>query len=87
MEAIQQTFFLGQKGTIISGEHPGWIVEFVNDTQETGGYFAYLYDPQSTEAFDWWFEAATWIPKFIKDMNWHIDWHTASPTDSSILPQ
>lgn len=77
METSEQAYFFGRKGTIITSEHLGWII--VDDTAETGGYYALLHDPspQTTEAFDWWFEAETWIPKFIEDMNWQIEWTAA----------
>jgi hypothetical protein len=79
MKSPKQPYFFGQRGTILSGEHPGWTVEFVDDTGEsgeTGGYYALVYDPnpESAEGYDWWFEAETWIPNFIEDMNWRIAW-------------
>jgi hypothetical protein len=79
MKANPQPFPFGQKGIIISGDHPGWSIEIVDDTAQTGGYFIYLQNPTPQAAdfmgFDWWLEHATNIPGFIEDMNWQIDWH------------
>ena len=84
METAKQLYFFGQKGTILSGEHTGWIVEFVDDTAETGGYYALIHNPdlQAKEGFDWWFEAESWIPNFIEDMNWRIKWSEADSAES-----
>jgi hypothetical protein len=86
METNQQPYPFGQKGTILSGEHPGWTVELVDDTAETGGYFIFIEDPNPHSpdfiGFDWWLEHAANIPGFIEAMNWQIEWHTAGPTTS-----
>lgn len=84
MEITQQPYPFGQKGIIIKGEHPGWTVEIVDDTAETGGYFIFIENPNPNSpdfmGFDWWLEHAANIPGFIEDMNWQIDWHTTEPT-------
>ena len=83
MEAKPQPFPFGQKGLITSGEHQGWSVEIVDDTEgETGGYFIYVQDPNPDSAdfmgFDWWLEHAANIPGFIEDMEWQIEWPAAT---------
>jgi hypothetical protein len=85
MEPNQPTYPLGQKGTIISGAHPGWTIEIVDDTAETGGYFIFIEDPNPHSpdfmGFDWWLEHATNIPGFMEDMNWQIEWRAVGPTN------
>ena len=81
MEEKPQPFPFGQKGIIISGEYPGWIVEIEDDREgSTRGYYVLLHNPdlQAKEGYDWWFEHAEHIPGFIEDMNWQIEWSTAS---------
>ena len=83
MEERPQPFPFGQKGIIISGEYPSWSVEIVDDrVGETGGYFIYILDPDPERkdfmGFDWWFEHAEHIPRFIEDMDWQIEWSTAN---------
>jgi hypothetical protein len=81
MEAPQQVYVIGQKGTILSGEYPGWIVEVVDDTEETGGYYVLIHDPNPKpgdwSGYDWWFEDTGWIPNLFRDMNWEIAWPIA----------
>jgi hypothetical protein len=84
METVKQPYFFDQKGIILSGEHPGWTVEIIDDTKETGGYYVFYYDPspQATEGYDEWFESESWIPHFIEDMNWRIQWPEADSTEN-----
>jgi hypothetical protein len=70
-------YFFGKEGHIIEGEHPGWSIEIVDDTQgETGGYFIVVSDrkPDNPEIFDWWLQKKENIPLFIEDMEWVIEW-------------
>ncbi|MET4076541.1 hypothetical protein [Hymenobacter sp. UYCo722] len=82
METNPQPFPFGQKGTILSGEHPGWSIEIVDDTAETGGYFIYIQDPNPDYpdfmGFDWWLENASHIPGLIEEMDWQIQWPAAT---------
>jgi hypothetical protein len=54
----------------------------VDDIAETGGYFIYVEDPNPNSpdfmGFDWWLEHAENIPGFIEDMDWQIEWPTAT---------
>ena len=78
MESSQQAYFFGQRGTILSGEYPGWTVEFVDDTAETGGFLVFIQNPSppsgAGECFDYWLEHKADIPGFIEESNWRIEW-------------
>jgi hypothetical protein len=76
MEDTKQPYYFGQKGTILEGDYPGWTVEFVDNTTDTGGHYVLVYDPnpQATEGYDWWLEYEADIPGFIEESNWRIEW-------------
>ena len=86
MDTNPQSFPFGQKGVIVSSEYAGWTVEVVDDTEETGGYYILIKDPNSESVgsigFDWWLEHAENIPGFIEDMEWQIEWPA---TDATIV--
>ncbi|TAI48487.1 hypothetical protein [Flagellimonas allohymeniacidonis] len=62
-------------GKIIEGKKTGWYVRFIDDSENTGGFYIYKFeDPDSDEGFDTWLETENDVKGYIYESEWKIEW-------------
>lgn len=67
----------GEVGVILSGDHQGWQVKILDDTESTGGYLICTspnFADSTSEAFDDWVEDYDSLKGYFVESNWRIDW-------------
>lgn len=62
-------------GKITEGDHSGWYVKFIDDSENTGGFYIYkIKDLNGDEGFDTWLETENDVKGYIYESEWKIEW-------------
>lgn len=62
-------------GLILEGNNSGWYVKFIDDREDTGGFYIYEFkDLKGDEGFDTWLETENDVQGFIRESEWKIEW-------------
>ncbi|MEC7264449.1 MAG: hypothetical protein VXW38_11965 [Bacteroidota bacterium] len=62
-------------GKIIEGKNFGWYVKFIDDSEDTGGFYIYEFkELDGDEGYDNWLETENDVKGFIYENDWKIEW-------------
>ena len=60
-------------GKIIEGDHKGWYVKFIDDFENSGGYYIMeAPDIKFKDGFDSWLESKEQVIGYCLESNWTI---------------